>query len=770
MALRQRTEHNNLVDTVDELRTHLLFQQFQHSLLGLLQLILVHRAALQPLANHIAAHVRGHDDNRILEVGCAALIIRQSAILQHLQQSIEHVGVSLFNLVEEDNAVGFATHGLSQLAALVIAYVSRRRSNQSRHAVTLLVLAHIDTHHHVLIVKHHFGQGACQFGLTHACGSEEEEAAYGSATVAQTRTATAYGVGYCADGLVLSHHTFVQLIFQVKQTFAFALQHTGDGDAGPLGDHLGNLLRVHLLINHCIVGLHGLQLLFQVGHVLLGLLDAAVAQFGHLAVVAGTLGLLGLELVAFDILHLGLYLLDDALLVLPAGFHLVALLTQRAQLLVYLGYLVLVILALDGFALNLQLTDTALNLIQLLGHRVNLKPQLGGGLVDEVYGLVGQETVADVAVRELGGGDDGLVLDTHTVVHLVALLQSTQDADGVRHRRLVDEHALEPTLQGLVLLEILLVLGQRGGADGPQLASCQCGLQDVGGVHSALSPTRSHEGVYLVDEEDNLAVGLVDFADDAFQPLLKLALVLGTGNQCAHVEAVDGLALQVLRHVAADNTVRQALRDGGLTHAGLTNQYGVVLGPAAEDLQHTADLFVTPNDGVQFARLRQLVEVFCILVKGVIAVLGALAAHLAALAQVGNGGAQALIAHTRILHQARQLVASGQEAQQQMLNGDEVVAHLSGQLSGLDEGLIGIGGEVLAPPADARQTVDQCVHLPAEPGDIHLQLLQQERSHILVDTQNSLHQVPCLDSLVLTGHGNLLCLLYGFLCFDCEFV
>jgi hypothetical protein len=33
------------------------------------------------------------------------------------------------------------------------------------------------------------------------------------------------------------------------------------------------------------------------------------------------------------------------------------------------------------------------------------------------------------------------------VVHLVALLEAAQDADGVGHARLADEHRLEPPLQ-----------------------------------------------------------------------------------------------------------------------------------------------------------------------------------------------------------------------------------------------------------------------------------------------------------------------------------
>ena len=59
---------------------------------------------------------------------------------------------------------------------------------------------------------------------------------------------------------------------------------------------------------------------------------------------------------------------------------------------------------------------------------------------------------------------------------LVTLLQTTQDGDGRKLVGLVDHDGLETTLQGLVFLEIFLILVQRGGTDGTQLATSQCRL------------------------------------------------------------------------------------------------------------------------------------------------------------------------------------------------------------------------------------------------------------------------------------------------------
>ena len=114
---------------------------------------------------------------------------------------------------------------------------------------------------------------------------------------------------------------------------------------------------------------------------------------------------------------------------------------------------------------DLELHDAALDLVELRRHGVDFHAQLRGGLVDQVDGLVRQEAVGDVAVREHGRRDERRVLDPHAVVNLVALAQAAEDADGVLDGRLVDQHRLEAALERGVLLDVLAVLVERGRAD-----------------------------------------------------------------------------------------------------------------------------------------------------------------------------------------------------------------------------------------------------------------------------------------------------------------
>ena len=282
----------------------------------------------------------------------------------------------------------------------------------------------------------------------------------------------------------------------------------------------------------------------------------------------------------------------------------------------------LVLLLLERLALDLELDQLALDLVDLGRERVDLDAQARGGLVDEVDRLVGQEAVRDVAVRQRRGGDQRGVLDAHAVVDLVALLEPAQDRDRVLDARLADVDGLEAPLERGVLLDVLPVLVERRRADAAQLAARERGLEHVGGVHRALGRARADERVQLVDEQDDLALRLLDLLEHGLQPVLELAAVLGARDQRAEVERDHALVLERLRDVALHDALREALDDRGLADARLADQHRVVLGAARQHLHHAADLVVAADHGIELALAGELGEVAAVLLERLVAVLG----------------------------------------------------------------------------------------------------------------------------------------------------
>ena len=358
-----------------------------------------------------------------------------------------------------------------------------------------------------------------------------------------------------------------------------------DGNAGPLADDVGDVFFVDFFFQHArgsapfrpATAVEVLQLGFELGQLavldLRGALELALAGL-----------LLRLEAQGFDLLLQLADAGDGLALFAPAG-------AQSSDLLCEVGELALDFLeallavrvgfALQGGALDFERSGLALELVDLGGHGADLDRERRGGFVDQVDGLVGQEAVGDVAVRERGRGDDGRVLDAHVVVRLVAVLQSAQDGDGVFDVGLADVDDLEAALEGRVFLDVLAVLVQRGCADGAQFAARQGRLEHVAGVDGAFGCARADQRVQLVDEEDDLAVRFFDFFEDGLEAVFKLAAIFCAGEHGAEVERDDALVAQAFGHVAGDDAAREAFDDGGFADAGLADEHRIVLGAAA---------------------------------------------------------------------------------------------------------------------------------------------------------------------------------------------
>ena len=80
---------------------------------------------------------------------------------------------------------------------------------------------------------------------------------------------------------------------------------------------------------------------------------------------------------------------------------------------------------------------------------------------------------------------------------------------------------------------------------------------------------------------------------------LKLAAELGACHKAGQVKQEDLLILQPCRNLPLGNALGNALGNGGLANARLTNEAGVVLLAAAQDLDGAVDLPVAADDIIQ---------------------------------------------------------------------------------------------------------------------------------------------------------------------------
>ena len=206
----------------------------------------------------------------------------------------------------------------------------------------------------------------------------------------------------------------------------------------------------------------------------------------------------------------------------------------------------------------------------------------------------------------------------------------------------------------------------------------------------------------LVDEQHDV-LDATHLGHDRLDALLELTAVLGARDHQRQVEDDDAAVAQQVGHLVGDDLLGQALDDRGLADPRLAQQDRVVLGAAREDLDHALDLAGATDDRVQLAFLGELGQVAAEGVEGRRLALRARAAD-----RVLGGGLLLVLGGVLGAEELEHLLADLLEldvevgehlggdalvlldqAQQQVLRPDVVVAEVRGLLHGELEHLLG---------------------------------------------------------------------------------
>ena len=223
-----------------------------------------------------------------------------------------------------------------------------------------------------------------------------------------------------------------------------------------------------------------------------------------------------------------------------------------------------------------------------------------------------------------------------------------------------------------------------------------------------------------------MPVGVGDFLQDRLQPLLELTAEFRARDQRAQVEGDHPLVLEVLRHVAAHDALRQPLGDRRLADARLADQHRVVLRPPRKDLHHPPDLFVATDHRVELALSRQLREVAPVLLERLVLVLRVWVGHALPSANLGERLVDAVFRHAETGQQlCRPGVGPVENAEQQMLGADVLVTHpLRFVLRLLQNLAQAVAGRRLRGVGELRQILEFGCHIPAYGSRIDAELPQ----------------------------------------------
>jgi hypothetical protein len=109
-------EDDDFINAVEELRIEQLLERFLQRLFHVAVLMLLERLLAEAedafALDFTGADVGGHDQDGVFEIDFPSVRIGKKAVVKHLEQDMEHIGVRLFNLIEQYNGIGLSAHFL----------------------------------------------------------------------------------------------------------------------------------------------------------------------------------------------------------------------------------------------------------------------------------------------------------------------------------------------------------------------------------------------------------------------------------------------------------------------------------------------------------------------------------------------------------------------------------------------------------------------------------------------------------------------------------
>ncbi|CAB4685407.1 unannotated protein [freshwater metagenome] len=188
----------------------------------------------------LSTQVACHDDDGVAEVNTASLAVCKTTFFKNLQQRVEHVGVSFFNFVEQNNREWLATNCFSELTAFFVADVSRRRTNKATNGVLFHVFRHVERDESLVITEQEFSESLCKFCFTNTSWSEEDERTTRATRIFQAGACTTDALRNSFNGIFLTDDAFVKFAFHVEQLGGFFFCEFVHRDTGPDAEYFSN--------------------------------------------------------------------------------------------------------------------------------------------------------------------------------------------------------------------------------------------------------------------------------------------------------------------------------------------------------------------------------------------------------------------------------------------------------------------------------------------------------------------------------------------------
>ena len=273
---------------------------------------------------------------------------------------------------------------------------------------------------------------------------------------------------------------------------------------------------------------------------------------------------------------------------------------------------------------------------------------------------------------------------------------------------------------------MLAVFVERRRADAAQLPTGQRRLEEIGCVGAPLRRPGADHRVELIDEQDHTAGRRLHLAEDRLETVLELPTILCAGNQGPQIEGDDAFVAERLGDVRLHDPQRQPLGDRRLADARLADEDRVVFCPPRQHLDDAADLRIAADDRIELPLAGALDEIDAVFLERLELLLRILIGHPGTAADGLEAGEELLLVDRRQLEDVLRLRGRLDEAEKEMIGGDELVLHRVGlgrrPLENLHQILIGLR---LGAPRDLGEVRQLRLDDPLEMAAVDSDLLQE---------------------------------------------
>ena len=191
--------------------------------------------------------IRCHDQDDIAEINCLAVIVRQFAVIHHLQQNIEQIRVRFFDFIQQQYTMRMLVDFIGHQSALLETDIAGRRADQTRYGMALHIFRHIKPDQ---FNTHGFCELFGDLGFTDTSRAGEQIAADRLFRIAQSCARHFDGIAKDINRLVLIVDQCFQITLKRLQSGFVVLVQGRGGDAGDGRNHILDIFQTNGLFAH----------------------------------------------------------------------------------------------------------------------------------------------------------------------------------------------------------------------------------------------------------------------------------------------------------------------------------------------------------------------------------------------------------------------------------------------------------------------------------------------------------------------------------------